>query len=178
LQLAAYRRIRKSKQERQPFFLYVDEFQNFATTQFIQMLSEARKYGLRVTMAEQSVSQQEPEMVEVILNNVGTIVSFRTGSSRDEHLMLPHFRPYIGEGEIACLPAYSFYARIRSDEAYEPISGTTLLLGPQDRTGLSATVIANSRRKYGTPRVDKPQASVEQSRRGTIVPVLLLQDKK
>jgi hypothetical protein len=178
LQLAAYRRIRKNKEERRPFYIYVDEFQNFATAQFVQMLSEARKYGLAVTMAEQSVSQQDQTMVEVILNNVGTIVSFRTGSSRDEQLMFPHFRPYISEGEIACLPAYNFYVRIRSDETYEPVSGTTLLLNPQDRTELSSTVVAKSRREYGTAKAKEAHPSVRQTSKGTTVPKLSIANKK
>lgn len=59
LQLAALRRSRLKQAERSPFYLYVDEFQNFATTSFVQLMSEARKYKLFLTMAEQSTAQQE-----------------------------------------------------------------------------------------------------------------------
>jgi hypothetical protein len=149
LQLAAYRRIRVGQKNRQPFFLYVDEFQNFATTQFIQMLSEARKYGLAITMAEQSTSQQQDQkMVEVILNNISTLICFRTGSSQDERLLLPHFKPYINEGEIGNLPAYNFYMRARSTEVYEPTSGVTLVLNPKNDIRLVSRVLASSRKRY------------------------------
>jgi hypothetical protein len=153
LQLATYRRIRKNQAARAPFFLYVDEFQNFATTQFIQMLSEARKYGLVLTMAEQSTSQQDQKMVEVILNNIGTLVCFRTGSAHDEQMLLPQFTPYVQEGEIGNLPAYNFYIRIRATEAYEPTSGKTVQLEVRSNKRLVNRVISNSRKRYALKSV-------------------------
>ncbi|MCA9348450.1 TraM recognition domain-containing protein, partial [Candidatus Saccharibacteria bacterium] len=130
LQLASLRRSETKQKDRRPFYLYVDEFQNFATMSFTQMLSEARKYKLYLTMAEQSTQQQDDQkMVEVILANVGTIVAFRTGSPRDEELILPRFEPYIEKGEISNLPAYNFYCRISGKETNEPNSGETLLVG-------------------------------------------------
>lgn len=168
IQLAAYRRIRKNQKERFPFFLYVDEFQNFATTQFLQMLSEARKYGLVLTMAEQSTSQQQDQkMVEVIMNNIGTIVCFRTGSSHDENVLFPHFTPYVSEGDIGNLPAYNFYIRIRATEAYEPTSGTTILLKSVTGGSRVGRVIACSRKKYAVKhreqKVDSPQTPEAQT---------------
>jgi hypothetical protein len=83
LQIATLRRARLKTAHRRPFYVYVDEFQNFATTSFVQMLSEARKYKLFLTMAEQSTSQQEQQrMVQIILANVGTLVCFRTGKTQ------------------------------------------------------------------------------------------------
>lgn len=85
LQMAALRRARIKQDERKPFYLYVDEFQNFATMSFVQMLSKARKYELFLTMAEQSTSQQEEQrMVNIILANVGTIICFRSGNPADK----------------------------------------------------------------------------------------------
>ncbi|MCA9302479.1 TraM recognition domain-containing protein, partial [candidate division WWE3 bacterium] len=90
LQLASLRRARLNQSERRPFYLYVDEFQNFATPSFVQLLSEARKYRLFLTIAEQSTSQQDDQqMVNVILANVGTVVCFRTGNPQDERVLLP-----------------------------------------------------------------------------------------
>lgn len=127
LQLAALKRSERKQADRKPFYLYVDEFQNFATLSFTQMLSEARKYKVFLTMAEQSTQQQDDQkLVNVILANVGTVVAFRTGSPRDEELLLPLFEPYIEKGEIANLSAYNFYCRITSIEAQEPMSGETL----------------------------------------------------
>jgi hypothetical protein len=149
LQLAAYRRVKKRREDRKPFFLYVDEFQNFATMSFVQMLSEARKYKLFLTMAEQSTSQQEDlRMVNTILANVGTVICFRSGSPADERLLLPLFRPYIEEGEIANLPTYNFYARISAVVSQEPISGKTVVLHDKGDDEAARKVINASRANY------------------------------
>ena len=109
-------------------FLLVDEFQNFATMSFTQMLSEARKYKVYLTMAEQSTQQQDDQkLVNIILANVGTVVVFRTGSPKDEELLLPLFEPYIEKGEISNLPAYNFYCRITGIDSQEPMSGETIV---------------------------------------------------
>ena len=129
LQLAALKRSEKKQADRKPFYLYVDEFQNFATVSFTQMLSEARKYKVYLTMAEQSTQQQDDQkLVNVILANVGTVVVFRTGSPKDEELLLPLFEPYIERGEISNLSAYNFYCRIIGVASQEPMSGETIQL--------------------------------------------------
>ena len=127
LQLASLRRARMSEKMRKPFYLYVDEFQNFATASFIQMLSEARKYKTYLVMAEQSTSQQKDKnLVNVILANVGTVVSFRSANPEDEKLMLPQFSPFIEKGDIANLPRYNFYIKISAINPEESFSGTTM----------------------------------------------------
>lgn len=148
LQVAALRRARIKQANRTPFYLYVDEFQNFATMSFVQMLSEARKYKLFLTMAEQSTSQQdEQRLVDIILANVGTIICFRSGSPSDERYVLPLFLPYIEQGEIANLPGYNFYARIVAVKPQEPMSGTTVLPDKGSKK-LAEKVIATSRAIY------------------------------
>ncbi len=150
LQVAALRRSRQKQVNRRPFYLYVDEFQNFATMSFVQMLSEARKYKLFLTMAEQSTSQQdEQRLVDIILANVGTVVAFRSGSPADERLILPLFSPLVTTGEIANLPAYSFYTRIAAIQPQEPMSGSTLLLEQQGNERIRKNVIEMSRNIYG-----------------------------
>lgn len=127
IQLAALKRARTLEKNRAPFYLYVDEFQNFATPSFIQMLSEARKYGLNLVMAEQSTSQQKDKnLVNVLLANVGTVVSFRSANPDDEILMLPQFAPYIDKGEISNLPSFHFYSKIAAINPEEPFSGETV----------------------------------------------------
>jgi len=156
LQLASLRRARLAVANRRPFYLYVDEFQNFATTSFTQMLSEARKYKLFLTMAEQSTSQQDQQkLVDVILANVGTVICFRSGSPADERLVLSLFSPYVQEGEIANLPTYSFYARIAAIRSQEPMSGVTLLLNEDGSAEIAKRVIINSRNKYAVKVEDK-----------------------
>lgn len=129
LQLAALKRSERKQSERKPFYLYVDEFQSFATLSFTQMLSEARKYKVFLTMAEQSTQQQDDQkLVNIILANVGTVVAFRTGSPRDEDLLLPLFEPYVEKREISNLPAYNFYIRIQGKDSSEPMSGETIVV--------------------------------------------------
>lgn len=149
IQMASLRRSRQKQTDRRPFYLYVDEFQNFATMSFVQMLSEARKYKLFLTMAEQSTAQQDYQrLVDIILANVGTIICFRSGSPADERLLLPLFRPFIEENEISNLPAYSFYMRIAALDAQEPLSGETLLVSTKPSQVAHDSVIKSSRSLY------------------------------
>ena len=151
LQLASLRRARVAQSERRAFYLYVDEFQNFATPSFVQLLSEARKYRLFLTIAEQSTSQQDDQqMVNVILANVGTVVCFRTGNPQDERMLLPLFSPFIEQGEIANLPAFNFYAKLSAVHAQEPLSGQTLLLKSAGSDEAANVVIEHSRATFAT----------------------------
>ena len=149
LQLASLRRARLQQSERRAFYIYVDEFQNFATTSFVQMLSESRKYKVFMIMTEQSTSQQsDQQTVNIILANVGTIVCFRTGNPQDEQRLLPMFSPYIESGEISNLPAYNYYVRLAAVNAQEPLSGETLLLEDQGNKTVRDAVITHSRKCY------------------------------
>ena len=150
-QLASLRRVRIDQADRTPYYLYVDEFQNFATMSFVQMLSESRKYKLFLTMAEQSTSQQDDQrMVNVILANVGTVICFRTGNPADEQALLQMFSPYIEKGEIANLPAFNYYVRLAAIHSQEPLSGETLLIDNEDSldAGVRQTIIDHSRNTY------------------------------
>ena len=169
LQLASLRRARLQQSERTPYYLYVDEFQNFATMSFVQMLSESRKYKLFLTMAEQSTSQQDDQqMVNIILANVGTIICFRTGNPADEQALLQMFSPYIEKGEIANLPAFNYYVRIAAIHSQEPLSGETLLIDDTGASGMNVrqAIIDNSRKNYAikyVPKVAKPTATKQTS---------------
>lgn len=163
LQMTALRRARQSQANRKPVYLYVDEFQNFATMSFVQMLSEARKYKLFLTMAEQSTQQQDQQrLVDIILANVGTVVCFRSGSPADERLILPLFSPYIQAGEIAYLPAYSFYCRINSVASQEPLSGQTVLLNSQGSNKIARKVLTLSRKNFARQAQHKPKLETKQ----------------
>ncbi len=160
LQLAALHRARLPEEARKPFYLYVDEFQNFATPSFIQMLSEGRKYKLYMIMAEQSTSQQrDKSMVDVILANVGTVISFRSGNPTDEKLLLPLFRPYIQEGDIANLPSRNFYIRISAVTTQKPFSGETLLIEDSGNEVMAKKVIQLSRKRYAKMYLNEEVAS-------------------
>ncbi|OQB06395.1 MAG: AAA-like domain protein [bacterium ADurb.Bin212] len=124
---AAMRRVRIERDLRQPFYLFVDEFQNFATSSFTKVLSGGRKFGLRITIAEQSTAQQKDQNItNVVLANTGTAICFRTASPVDERLMLPQFAPHVEPGDIANLPRFRFYIKMAAIEPEEPFSGITL----------------------------------------------------
>lgn len=127
IQLAALKRARMKQEDRKDFYLYVDEFQNFATPAFAQILSEARKYRLNAILAHQTTSQiEENSLVNVTLANTGTVICFRTANPEDERVILPQFRPYVELGEINSLPSYHFYMRLGALNPQEPFSGITM----------------------------------------------------
>jgi len=164
LQLAAQRRIHIKPKERKPFYLYVDEFQNFATLTFVELLAEARKFKLYLTMAEQSTAQQEEQrIVHIILDNVGTIICFRFGSPESERLLLPLFQPYVDVGEISKLSSFNFYMSVRALSTQEPLSGETVPLGFDGDEDIAEQVVEASRQQYTTvyvpPKVEKPKAA-------------------
>ena len=151
LKIAAERRSEQSEVSRKPFYVYVDEFQNFATTPFVKMLSASRKYKLYLTIAEQSTAQQEEQrLTEAILANVSTVVCFGLGSPADERLLLSRFEPQLKQGNLLNQPAYNFYVRVKAEEPIEPVSGETLVLPPTLASEERAeAIIEASRENYG-----------------------------
>lgn len=98
IQLAAMRRARLPEHKRTPFYLYVDEFQNFRTSSFPVILSEASKYGLHLTMAHQYLSQLDPDTLHAVVGNVGTRMFFALGAADAKAA-----QPYIGDHEAETL---------------------------------------------------------------------------
>ena len=149
LQLAALERVKQT--DRPPFYIYVDEFQNFASKSFVEMLSESRKYQLLLTMAQQSTQQQvNPQLTEIILANVGTVVAFRSASPQDGRLLANLFAPDLGVVDLVNLPAFRFYARLAGLEVYPPISGCTKLCSTKVNHDRLAEVVNASRKNYTT----------------------------
>ncbi len=165
IQLAALKRARVDIEERKDFYLYVDEFQNFATSAFAQILSEARKYKLNAILAHQTTSQLEDKsLVNVTLANTGTIICFRTSNPEDERLILPQFNPYVLEGEIGSLPSYNFYIKINAISPEEPFSGETILLTPIRGKRRVSDVIEGSRTRYAIKYETKVEPLVSRTR--------------
>lgn len=98
------------KEQRRPFYLYVDEFQNFATPDFAQMLSEARKYGLGLVLANQFVSQLDEQVKEAIFGNVGTLMSYRVGVP-DANILQHEFSPVFNETDLTNISAQNVYVK-------------------------------------------------------------------
>jgi hypothetical protein len=110
------------KDQRKDFFLYVDEFQNFATPDFAQILSEARKYRLNLIVANQFIGQMEEEIKNAIFGNVGTIASFRIGVT-DANYLQHEFQPIFSEQDLINVDKYNCYMRtIVNGEPVRPFS--------------------------------------------------------
>lgn len=99
------------KKDRTPFFLYVDEFQNFATETFNEILSEARKYGLSLSVAHQFIKQIPTNISDALFWNVWTLVSFRI-SSEDALYMEKHFDPFLDSYDLSNLNQREFYCKL------------------------------------------------------------------
>lgn len=97
-------------EQRKDFYLYVDEFQNFATPDFATILSEARKYALNLTVANQFISQVEEDVKNAIFGNVGTKIAFRTGVA-DAQFLAHEFAPTFGESDLLKIEAFNCYVK-------------------------------------------------------------------
>ncbi len=149
IHLSMTRRAQLEQKNREPFYLFVDEFQNFATSSFTKLLSGGRKYGLRITIAEQSTAQQDDRnIINVILANVGTVVCFRTASPLDEGLMMPQFAPLVEVGNIANLPRHHFYIKLAALEPEDSFSGETRPIPSLRNEERREKIIEASRKSY------------------------------
>lgn len=108
--------------QRRPFYIYVDEFQNFATPDFAQILSEARKFGLSLTVANQFIGQMEEEVKNAIFGNVGTIMSFRVGVN-DANYLQHEYQPTFSEADLTNVERFNVYIKtIVNNETVPPFS--------------------------------------------------------
>lgn len=152
LQVAAMSRARAASDERRPFYVYVDEFQSIATQNFISMLSEGRKFGLGLVLANQFVSQLEDKrIVQSIFGNVGTLVCFRLGQG-DAQLLARYFAPAFSESDLGLLPNWQAIASVPSaGEVAPPFNLSTV---PPEHVASETTVARarqRSRERYARP---------------------------
>lgn len=113
-QLAAMRRVDKPEETRKDFFLYVDEFQNFATPSFMKILSEARKYRLSLTLANQYMAQIPPEIQKSILGNAGSLIAFTVGAD-DASIIHKEFSEVFTESDLVNLANRQIAAKLMVD---------------------------------------------------------------
>ncbi|OGM10378.1 hypothetical protein A2V61_01070 [Candidatus Woesebacteria bacterium RBG_19FT_COMBO_47_8] len=120
--MAAMSRQDVPEDKRRDFYLYVDEFQNFATPDFAQILSEARKYRLNLTVANQFIGQVEEEVKNAVFGNVGTIIAFRVGVT-DASYLAHEFTPTFAEDDLLNIERYHVYAKTTvNNEPVPPFS--------------------------------------------------------
>lgn len=151
IQLAAMNRASIAEQDRKDFYLYVDEFQNFATESFATILSEARKYRLNLIIAHQYITQMEEVVRDAVFGNVGTLISFRVGAFDGEYLE-KEFMPQFTQTDLVNLDKYNAYVKLMINGVTSaPFSMETI--PPVAETYNSREkVLAVSRERYGNSR--------------------------
>ena len=152
VQLAAMSRSDiENVEDRRPFYLYVDEFQNFATDSFSVILSEARKYGLNLTVANQYTSQMTESVRDAVFGNVGTTISFRV-SADDAPVLAKQFEPVFEAQDLLNLNNRHFViSMIINGEKVPAFSATTLSI-PKPPHDITPQIIEYSRSTYARPR--------------------------
>lgn len=158
--------------DRRPFYLYVDEFQNFATDSFATILSEARKYGLNLTVANQYISQMSETVRDAVFGNVGTVISFRV-SADDSPILAKQFEPQFEANDLLQMHNRNFIINMVINGEKAPAFSASTLNLPKAQHDHTAEIIEYSRLHYSRPR-----SEIEQSIDARIMPPANLQPKQ
>lgn len=153
LQAATLKRAYKKSSQRTPFYLYVDEFQNFASDTFGSLLSESRKYGLGMHLTNQYLAQLPDPIKDSVLGNVGTMVAFEVGAE-DAKILAREFQP-ITELDFMGLPRFNFYIKLMiNGKTSDAFSGMSIPPGQSPEPNVVKNkVITFNRLAYGWPRL-------------------------
>ncbi|MFH0803903.1 MAG: CxxC-x17-CxxC domain-containing protein, partial [Candidatus Tagabacteria bacterium] len=150
--LAAMSRVDVPEKERPDFYLYVDEFQNFATESFKDILSEARKYRLNLILAHQYIAQMDEKVRDAVFGNVGTLVIFRIGAF-DAEVLEKEFSPDFMATDIVNLGFANIYLKLMiNGVASRPFSAFTLPPIPMPEKSYTDEIIKFSREKYASQK--------------------------
>ena len=154
--IAAMSRQDVPEDKRRDFYLYVDEFQNFATPDFAQILSEARKYRLSLTVANQFIGQMEEEVKNAVFGNVGTLITFRVGVT-DANYLQHEYQPTFNEIDLINIDKYNAYVKtIVHNEPVKPfsvdLSKDMKIVKAEQNQEVAKAIIQLSRLKYGQAR--------------------------
>ncbi len=151
LQSTALERVDMPSDQRNDFYLFVDEFQNFATDSFAKILSEARKFKLDLCMTNQYIDQLPLTVRQAIFGNVGTLGSFVVSQS-DAAILEKEFAPTVSSEDLVSLDAHSMYIKLCIDGMTSTTFSARSLPPRYEPFGLKEQVVAQSREKYGTPK--------------------------
>lgn len=156
IQMAAMGRVTMSENTREDFYLYVDEFQNFVTDSFADILSEARKYRLNLIIAHQYIAQlttrDSTKVRDAAFGNVGTIVTFRVGAD-DAEFLAKEFIPTFDETDLVNLTKFDIYLKLMIDGmASTPFSASTFTPFPKDQVQNEEKIINVTRERYASKR--------------------------
>lgn len=154
--IAAMSRQDIPEDKRRDFYLYVDEFQNFATPDFAQILSEARKYRLSLTVANQFIGQMEEEVKNAVFGNVGTLITFRVGVT-DANYLQHEYQPTFNEIDLINIDKFNAYVKtIVHNEPVKPfsvdLSKDMSVVNAERNKDVAQAIIQLSRLKYGQAR--------------------------
>ncbi len=164
LQAAAMSRSDTPEGQRKDFYLYVDEFQNFATDTFSQILSEARKYRLNLNITNQYIAQLPEEIRDAVFGNVGTLVSFRIGAQDAEYLA-KEFAPVFDQGDLINIDKFHAYIKLLIDGvASQPFSIKTLKEENPTNEQIGQFIIKNSQTQYGIDKNIISQKIIERGK--------------
>jgi type IV secretory pathway TraG/TraD family ATPase VirD4 len=156
IQLAALSRAELPETARRPFYVYVDEFHDFLTLSFADMLSASRKYGLNLVLSHQHLAQLDEKLRAAILGNTGTVISFRVGVE-DAQVLAKAFYPVFGASDLVSLPNHHICLKLLIDGApSEPFSAFTLPPRAKN-TSHKQEIITWSRTRYARPRREVEQ---------------------
>lgn len=155
-QAAAMSRANVPEEERQDFCLYVDEFQNFSTDSFATIMSEARKYHLNLTVANQFTTQLTDEVRDAVFGNMGTIVSFRVGQN-DVEVLSKYFQPLFEPDDLLRVPNHNAIVRtLVSGVPTQPFSMSTV-----PPLGTPNPKLADALKQLSAAKYGRPKAKVE-----------------
>jgi len=166
--IAAMSRQEIPEKDRRDFYLYVDEFQNFATPDFAQILSEARKYRLNLVVANQFIGQMEEEVKNAVFGNVGSVVAFRVGVT-DANYLQHEFQPTFSETDLINIDKFNAYIKtIVHNEPVKPFSidltkDMRQIIATQNPK-IAEAIVQLSRLKYGRSK-ELVEAEVSQRAR-------------
>lgn len=171
MQLAAMSRVDIPEEERQDFYAYIDEFQNFSTDSFAEILSEARKYRLSLILAHQYVEQLSEIVRGAVFGNVGTTIVFRIGAA-DAEFMEREFSPVLTIEDLVNLPKWKIYLKLMIDGATsQPFSADTLPDPEPELISNRDKIIEYSRQTYGNAKSSLRGAPIEDQKEHTEKPV-------
>ena len=164
LQLSAMHRVTIPERERKDFYLYVDEFQNFATTSFIKILSESRKYRLSLMLANQYTAQIPEDVKRAILGNAGTIISFTAGAD-DAATLKKEFAETFSENDLINLDRYQIAVRLTIDDKItRPFLAHTLPLAKSVNQNREKVIKVSRERWARKTRENGSRAQAENSK--------------
>jgi hypothetical protein len=151
IQLASMSRADIPSEQRIPFYLYVDEFQNFATDSFATILSEARKYALNLTVANQYIAQMPIEVKDAVFGNVGSMISFRMGAD-DARGMQKYFEPKFEEYDLVHMHNRHFVISMTIHGEKTPAFSAVTINLPDQAFDQTDNIIRQSRQQFASDR--------------------------